>query len=1270
MGSCQSRASPAVVVEATKSIDARSARSGSMSGSQASESTVTISNTQTQHNLVRESIQECEDFSQGSVDDDNDDDDEEDYDMKKNTSQDGELESVGRLPSAPPSPASLPELNPNATATRSDRKADPPERGMLPAQPTSSSTKQSPKKAKAKSLNNNNPLIIRDLDALGIEDQLSPIANDVDEPTIPTLDDREQQRRLLFPQGLPETKASRKVSSPSNHRKHAPSSGMPPAPSSYFAPKEIEGPSFVSSTSSSSSTTKEKSSSSGGSKRHSKSRQKAIGFSPIRTTIMEEEDPEMPSDEEDFCEDLVRNTPRDEPGRLVPVKLKSKPRTSVASIAVAFSSSKCEGSSMVNMQDDKSAVHMHTLSEFQRLKLQVKLQKHQEMKERRVHKVEDRLQDAEAYRKLWMEYKKAEEDLAKMDQEATKSARGPGRRSNSFDLKDSGSWFFDFNSSNAALDGSENPDDNGSQASLSLLSEQSLDAQKRYYAEKRMVQKEKKKQGKLEKKQKQKQRKEGSNSSSANTNTNTNHKPPMQPPGNRLEGATTPDGLARLNMANSAASGATRDYGPVRDNAMTTPLDVEVSFQNKAHGPTDDAGSYVSDLGDESWGGGMAGGGGGGGGSLAGNSYPHLSAANNKNNDYGVKRRIRRYSSYSQEDHHAMQEKLKSLEQSLALMKQGAGGGEGATSNNVAQQSSSPVDAAGSPVTQVASASEMGPESTETSGSLPYGQFVEGLTPALELTTLSPPPHNSSNNNKINESPMPGVAASRRNSGREGKKTEQELAEQIQQAILAANTPTRTTRKSYSRKSKKVSSITSSSSSRKQSSAAERQGREERRNYATPEEKDKASLDEALSREKDVSPVLPIPKSAYNYESPLNETRKKTTKNSLPEDNGIVLKKAPSSPLRSNDSPTEADSVFSDEPFVVVSSDLSPVRNTGLETTVVMNPSPTTADGLDPQGLESSKKSEVGLESSAPTTSLSQANDVSLDPQQAALHGGQTSGVDSSITGNAPSAGARSQPASSDSRLAHDEDGSEGDDSSEATGPQKPTYDKRRSRKLEVSFDDENDDAEQKSPRSRKAQVNGSEFHEEKKDDSQIEPISDLDEVSRTSSVHDPVIASMSKDQFLRISYGNPVSDIVAFRQEETDDEEASTTPSDEEAVIKNPELVRTPQSLSSQSLEEPASNFWTEELDEILLKNIFPERTNAVRDTPPPVAVSVTPETTPSSSAHHGGIPFDSAEEVDSMEYKISESKHYSKSACGRLPDPQGRRISISDSLELDGQE
>jgi hypothetical protein len=140
----------------------------------------------------------------------------------------------------------------------------------------------------------------------------------------------------------------------------------------------------------------------------------------------------------------------------------------------------------------RTSVNPHTIADFNKLKVQVQLARRAEKHRRRKAKLEDRLQDVQGYRDLWNAYEEigqkvstANQDAASDSASATKDARPLHERRNSLDLKQPSTWYFDFQGLEdfTVVDN----DDEGyrSQSSLSLLSEASMEVQRRLFAEKR-----------------------------------------------------------------------------------------------------------------------------------------------------------------------------------------------------------------------------------------------------------------------------------------------------------------------------------------------------------------------------------------------------------------------------------------------------------------------------------------------------------------------------------------------------------------------------------------------------------------------------------------------------------------------------------------------------------------------------------------------------------------------------------------------------------------
>ena len=223
---------------------------------------------------------------------------------------------------------------------------------------------------------------------------------------------------------------------------------------------------------------------------HIKSGRLSLGniFSSMQHTehlhpiIPEEVDPAVPSDEE--CEDerlhqqaLKRkpSSPKRTPSGVSPPRPQSRIKMRHQRIT--------RPSSVVHHEDtpdppSRSSVSRHTISQFNRLKVQVKLAKRQQRKEMLAAKLEDRYQDVQGYKKLW-------ENFSEIQDKVANSSPPRLKRSNSFDLHDTSSWFVDFQSCDEGEYGFYDSDDDMSQSSLSLHSATSLESQRRYFKEKR-----------------------------------------------------------------------------------------------------------------------------------------------------------------------------------------------------------------------------------------------------------------------------------------------------------------------------------------------------------------------------------------------------------------------------------------------------------------------------------------------------------------------------------------------------------------------------------------------------------------------------------------------------------------------------------------------------------------------------------------------------------------------------------------------------------------
>lgn len=246
----------------------------------------------------------------------------------------------------------------------------------------------------------------------------------------------------------------------------------------------------------------------------------------VNQVIPEEVDPDAPSDEEEAYQLVVQEAasgapkPKPwelEPGRIVmsptgnshvvspprsqsAIKLMNKRMTTPSSIVHHDTTTTTTTTSPLiapphgttpptTTSSKKSArsttsVDRQTLATFNKLRVQAELAVVQDKAKRRATKLEDRYEDVVGYRKLWNEYENIQETVRTTPNHKSK----PLRRTRSFDLKNTTSWYFDFQSLDG-LDGDDDDDDdndfdNKSQASLSLLSAASMESQRRLYAEK------------------------------------------------------------------------------------------------------------------------------------------------------------------------------------------------------------------------------------------------------------------------------------------------------------------------------------------------------------------------------------------------------------------------------------------------------------------------------------------------------------------------------------------------------------------------------------------------------------------------------------------------------------------------------------------------------------------------------------------------------------------------------------------------------------------
>ena len=323
------------------------------------------------------------------------------------------------------------------------------------------------------------------------------------------------------------------------------------------------------------------------------------------TAILEEdEDPDIPSDEEDSVYE-TNHVPMDEAAGSL---RKLQAASALPALPVKLDEPSLPGA--------KQSVSDDALAYFKQLKLHAKIQSKSQKKKRKQSKLQERLQEDQTNRQLWAAYQELEQDVSSIDSGRDKiiTASSVQQQQPLHEM------YFDFESVDFSLDhiDQQGGDENGSlcsQSNLSLLSEQSLDAQRKYYAEK-----------KKQKKKKKKSRKHSSSEAML---------------------------ASKSSVGGSVASFGSKDYGPPRFNpaaraevALLPNMEVMVPDMETSEPHEMDNASYVSDLGDES--------------TLGSNASSF--------NDYGVSRR-RRHRLPASRPSKSLKSKLDSLENAVAELR-------------------------------------------------------------------------------------------------------------------------------------------------------------------------------------------------------------------------------------------------------------------------------------------------------------------------------------------------------------------------------------------------------------------------------------------------------------------------------------------------------------------------------------------------------------------------------------------------------------------------
>ena len=200
--------------------------------------------------------------------------------------------------------------------------------------------------------------------------------------------------------------------------------------------------------------------------------------------------------------ELPAEMPKDPKAIILNPPLVVPPPGEAEKLILQAKSLKTESKSYASVQDTM-------IRDFRKLQDRATMVQREDQKSKRQAKLEDRTKDVEGYRNLFAEYKEMEElhkaaELQKAaeaylapdnkplntstqddDRSDKKCVRHCVQKSNSFDLKDTDSWFVNFRKEMKYDRGEHNDDNKSCQSGFSLLSEASMGAQKALFAEKR-----------------------------------------------------------------------------------------------------------------------------------------------------------------------------------------------------------------------------------------------------------------------------------------------------------------------------------------------------------------------------------------------------------------------------------------------------------------------------------------------------------------------------------------------------------------------------------------------------------------------------------------------------------------------------------------------------------------------------------------------------------------------------------------------------------------
>lgn len=225
-----------------------------------------------------------------------------------------------------------------------------------------------------------------------------------------------------------------------------------------------------------------------GSRSERKRQPSRFHFNEIDSVIEEETEPDAPSDEEEYNEQQKAPALAVDPASIIMNPPLLAPSPKEVNLLL-----KCRSKKNASSSNDRM------LREFQKLKLRAQMVARQEKTTKRRAKMDARLEEVKLSESLWNDFEQVREKAVAMESKDDSfveeeepnlvNRRHRLKKNKSFDLQDTNSWYVNFRTKTKQMPRSyqdeSNEDEMSCQSGLSLLSKESMEAQRLLYAEKR-----------------------------------------------------------------------------------------------------------------------------------------------------------------------------------------------------------------------------------------------------------------------------------------------------------------------------------------------------------------------------------------------------------------------------------------------------------------------------------------------------------------------------------------------------------------------------------------------------------------------------------------------------------------------------------------------------------------------------------------------------------------------------------------------------------------